>query len=215
MPADERLHVLRSGQPGPGRYVLYWMQQAQRADANPALDFAVSRANDLGLPVVVSFGLTADYPEANHRHYAFMLEGLAEVADRLHRRGVAFVPLYDRPPRAALRLTGDAALLVCDRGYLRHQRLWRDEVAAHAPCPVTEVETEVVVPVEAASDKAETAARTLRPRILRVRDRFLAGPAPVEARVKARDLDLEADFDPRHGPAVLDALPLDRSVPPV
>ena len=32
------------------------------------------------LPVVVGFGLTDGYPEANLRHYAFMLQGLRDVA---------------------------------------------------------------------------------------------------------------------------------------
>jgi deoxyribodipyrimidine photo-lyase len=44
---------------------------------------AIAAANRLGLPVIVGFGLTADYPEANARHYAFMLEGLAETAQAL------------------------------------------------------------------------------------------------------------------------------------
>ena len=69
------------------RYVLYWMQQAMRAEGNPALDHAVELANGLGLPLVVCFGLTGarsePYPEANARHYVFLLEGLAEVARTL------------------------------------------------------------------------------------------------------------------------------------
>ena len=52
------------------RYVLYWMQQSQRAHFNPALEYAISRANELGLPVLVAFGLFGDYPEANERHFA-------------------------------------------------------------------------------------------------------------------------------------------------
>jgi len=118
--ADERLHMLRSGEPARGAYVLYWMQQAQRAIGNPALAHAIDRANGLGLPVVVGFGLTADYPGANARHYAFMLEGLAEVAAHLRLQGMAFVPRFGDPAEVALTLAEDAALVVGDRGYLRH-----------------------------------------------------------------------------------------------
>ena len=39
-----------------GRYVLYWMQQAQRATGNHALDYAISRADERGLGVVVGLG---------------------------------------------------------------------------------------------------------------------------------------------------------------
>jgi len=44
---------------------------------NPALEHAIARANELTLPVVTVFGLHAGYPQANERHFAFMLEGLA------------------------------------------------------------------------------------------------------------------------------------------
>ena len=40
-----------------GRYVLYWMQQSQRVESNPALEYAIERANELDLPLVAAFGL--------------------------------------------------------------------------------------------------------------------------------------------------------------
>ncbi|HSQ84792.1 MAG TPA: deoxyribodipyrimidine photo-lyase, partial [Desulfobacterales bacterium] len=72
-------------------YVLYWMQQSQRMEYNHALEYAVRQANDLGMGVVVIFGLTEDYPEANFRHYAFMLEGLTETKILLENRGINMV----------------------------------------------------------------------------------------------------------------------------
>ena len=47
-----------------GEYVLYWMQQSQRAHVNPALEHAVRLADERGQGVIVGFGLMADYPEA-------------------------------------------------------------------------------------------------------------------------------------------------------
>ena len=70
-----------------GKFVLYWMQQSQRPDYNHALEYAVQQANRLGQGVVVAFGLMDDYPEANLRHYTFMLEGLKETQAALVRRG--------------------------------------------------------------------------------------------------------------------------------
>ncbi|HKL78397.1 MAG TPA: deoxyribodipyrimidine photo-lyase, partial [Gammaproteobacteria bacterium] len=136
--APERVYWRTERGVSEGRYVLYWMQQAQRSRDNLALDAAVAAANRRCLPVVVAFGITADFPEANTRHFAFMLEGLAEVAAHLRERGLAFVLREGEPPAVALELAGEAALLVCDRGYLRIQRQWRDRVAAEAPCPVVE-----------------------------------------------------------------------------
>src|SRR6476659_4422760 len=74
-----------------GDYVLYWMQASQRTRHNPALEHAASRANELSLPLVVCFGLMDDYPEANARHYAFMLDGLRDVAVALKKRGIGFI----------------------------------------------------------------------------------------------------------------------------
>jgi deoxyribodipyrimidine photo-lyase len=76
------------------------------------------------------------------------------------------------------------------------------------------VETEVVVPVELASDKREHAARTLRPKIRRHLDDFLSEFEPTEIEhhslnMAAEGLDL-ADID-----AILDGVELDRSVSPV
>ena len=38
-----------------GNYVLYWMQQSQRAEYNHALEYAVRKANQLKLPLLVIF----------------------------------------------------------------------------------------------------------------------------------------------------------------
>ena len=145
-----RLRELNSRAEAAGRFVLYWMQQSQRAEVNHALEYALREASRLGQGVLVAFGLADDYPEANLRHYAFLLAGLRETAQALRRRGVAMAARIGSPPRVALELGRDASLIVCDRGYLRHQRSWRAEVAAQARCRVVEVESDAVVPVEAA-----------------------------------------------------------------
>ena len=100
----ERLTELNNAPEQPGDYVLYWMQNSQRAEFNPALEMAIAGANRLGLPVIVGFGLTADYPEANARHYAFMLEGLAETARALRQRGLGFAIRFGNLDDVALSL---------------------------------------------------------------------------------------------------------------
>lgn len=210
-----RIHVRRAGPENTaGRFVLYWMQQAQRARANPALEEAVRLANERGLPVLVAFGLDERYPDANLRHFTFMLEGLAETVRRLEQRGIGFVLRRGSPPDVALEFASKAHILVCDRGYLRHQRRWRERVAERAPCPVIEVEGEVVVPVEMASGRAEIGARTLRPKLHRLVDAFLELPQEHTPRCRA-DFDLEPGLDPEDPQALLEVLAIDRSVPPV
>ncbi len=208
----------------PGRYALYWMQAAQRADWNPALDLAIGEAGRLGLPVVVVFGLTDRYPEAALRHYVFMLEGLRETARRLSALGIPLAVRRGAPDAVALAAADDAALVVCDMGHLRHQRQWRQTLARNAPCRVLAVETEVVVPVTVASDKAEWAARTFRPRIRRHLDAYLRPPpgplaGPLVGAAPARpDRGLSDDFpglDLSDIDAVLAPMAIDRSIPAV
>ena len=69
---DERITVRRAGAPDPaGKCVVYWMQRAQRAIDNPALDVAIRVANELKKPVVVFLAPVPFYPRANLRHYRF------------------------------------------------------------------------------------------------------------------------------------------------
>jgi deoxyribodipyrimidine photo-lyase len=67
---EERIRPLNEKDVREGDYVLYWMQEAQRAEYNHALEYAVQRANDLEQRLLVVFGLTEGCPEANLRHYA-------------------------------------------------------------------------------------------------------------------------------------------------
>jgi len=212
MDAD-RIRRLNDDPPDPeGSYVLYWMQQSQRAQFNHALEYAARRANERDQGLVVGFGLTDAYPEANERHYAFMLEGLAETARALHARGIKFVLRAGEPDEVALGLAARASLVVCDRGYLRHQRRWRDRVAKDAGKSVVQVESDVVVPVEAASDKAEFAARTIRPKLRGAWPAFLAGLGATTLKRASLSLRVASELDPRRPDRLLDGLKIDRSV---
>lgn len=210
----ERIRPANANPVRSGRYVLYWMQAAQRAEWNPALTLAIALGNERKLPVVVGFGLTTHYPEANLRHYAFMLQGLREVRDQLAERRILFVVQVGSPPKVALQLAQNAAALVMDFGYLRHQRAWRAEVAQEAPCLVLEVESEVVVPVWLAYPKEAWSAQVLRRRIFPFLERFLRPHPELEPEKSSLGMDLPG-LDLGDPAVVLAGLPLDRSVPPV
>ncbi len=197
-----------------GKYVLYWMQQSQRAEYNHALEYAVQQANDLGLGVVVAFGLTDDYPEANFRHYTFMLEGLTETQTLLAKRGIKMVVRRGSPPDAALELGKDAAMIVCDRGYLKHQRLWRDQVAGKSVCRVVQVESDVIVPLELVSPKTEYAARTIRAKIQKHLDDYLIALNRVKVQHSTVDISIDG-LDLKRPTDILAVLNIDLSVPAV
>jgi len=209
-----RIQPLNSRSIQNGRYVLYWMQASQRVKCNHALEYATGEANGLNLPVVVVFGLTEKFPEANLRHYAFMLEGLEEVRRGLYSRGIRFALVHRSPELAATALAEEAALVVADRGYLRIQRQWRNHVAKNAPCAVLQVESDAVVPVEAASPKEEYTAGTLRPKLQRILKDYLI---PLKERPVRKDsLSLRLDEDWEGDPAsLLEKMKIDRSVAPV
>ena len=173
----DRIRHVTGAPPGNGKYVLYWMQQAQRIRFNHALAYGIEMAGELNLPLVVGFVLTPDFPDANLRHYAFMLEGIADVQKSLRALGIPFVLKIGGMVESVISLANDAAWLVTDVGYLRLQRQWRDAVMRQVRCPFSAVETDVTVPVLAASEKPEIGARTLRPKFFKKLDAFLD---PVE-----------------------------------
>ena len=170
---SERIRTLNNKLPRDGKYVLYWMQAAQRAEYNHALEYAIRMANRLKKPVIVFFGVTENWPEANQRHYYFMLEGLREVRKDLEAKGIQMVIKLKPPDLGAIELAKEAALVVVDAGQLRIQRKWRKNVAGKIDCPLYEVETNLIVPVEEASSKENFSAGTLRPRITKKLDYYL------------------------------------------
>lgn len=180
---EQAVLPLNARPPRDGKYVLYWMQAAQRIRANPALNHAIRLANALAKPLAVCFCLRSDVPGANSRHYAFMLQGLAETAGAVERLGAAFVLLIDRDPDC---LAGDAAAAVTDCGYLEWQLAWRQRMAAAFACPLTQVETECAVPVDILSQKEEYAAASLRPKLHRLVGACLASPLAADRPPKLR-----------------------------
>jgi len=195
-----------------GKWVLYWMQASQRTHCNHALEYAIERANELRKPMLVCFGLMDDYPEASERSYAFMLEGLKDVEAALSARGIRFVVKHGPPPAVALHYGKQAGLIVCDRNYLWHHKLWRQQVAEQAQRMVLQVESEVVVPVEVASDHHEYAARTIRPKIRRHWNRYLIELPETAVKHKSLKLDVRGDIDLADIESVLKKLKIDRSV---
>ena len=209
----ERIMLLNAKRVRKGRFVLYWMQASQRAGCNHALEHAIARANELRQPVVVLFGLTAGFPEANARHYRFMIEGLQETARALEARGMRFVAREGPPAALAVSLAKDASLVVVDRDYLRVTRGWRFEVAGRLACPLVQVESNVVAPIEEVSAKEEYAAATIRPKIHRVLARLLVPLAEREPALTSLDIDLPS-LDISDVDAVLRRLGVDSERPP-
>ncbi|NLW83222.1 MAG: deoxyribodipyrimidine photolyase [Phycisphaerae bacterium] len=194
------------------RYVLYWMQAAQRAEDNHALEHAIGLANQRQKPLLAAFSLTDDFPEANLRHYAFMLDGLRHVQKAMAERRIPFVAVKGDPAANIICLAKQADAVVVDEGYLRIQRQWRQSVAEGIDCPLEEVTTNLIVPLEAASDKENFSAGTLRPRIKRQLDTFLVPLKSEKLRKTTLDIKIPNRID-LDDPKLLNTLKLDTTVP--
>ncbi len=211
---ETRVRILNERDVCNGAYVLYWMQASQRAILNHALEYAAAEANCMDLPLLVGFGIMDDYPEANLRHYSFMVEGLQDTESVLKGRKIKLVVIRGHPAEIALKLGKRASLIVTDRGYLRHQKQWRKTVASEAACKVVQVETDVIVPVDIATGKREFAARTIRPRIHKHFENYLKDQKEVEIKNSSTFLE-EKGLDLGNVEKFCASLKLDRSVSPV
>jgi len=176
------------------RYVLYWMQMYKRVDNNHALKFAIERANELQLPLVVYEGLKFYYPWASDRLHTFILEGVEEKKRAFEKLGIRYVFYLQAnahsPKQTVARLAKEAALIVTDDFPCfiipEHNR----RIAEKAKVPVFAVDSNGIIPTSR-FEKEEYGAYTLRPKINRILSDYLV---PFEeSRVKVQAADLTVD----------------------
>jgi deoxyribodipyrimidine photo-lyase len=175
MTFDERRVRNRNTAPiGPGP-VVYWMQRDQRVQDNWALVFAASAAKERNVPLAVVFSLVDTFGQTTYRHYDFMFKGLSEVEATLRSRDISFFLLRGEPTKTipAFVAKYDVGEVVVDQNPLRFTNAWRSMVADLLPVRLTEVDAHNIVPVWVASQKAEFAAYTFRPKITRLLREFL------------------------------------------
>lgn len=200
-----------------GSYILLWVQATVRLHENHALQYAIRQANHLKMPVLAVFGLAPNYPQANARHYLYLLEGLRDLRAGLDNLGIPLAVHLGSPPEVALQAASNgqsqAALIVSDMGYLRHQRAWRSwlsEKLQSLEIPLVQVESEAVVPVTLASNKQEYAARTIRPKITRLLEQFLQALEFQTPQQTSNDWDIGLEL--KDLPHLLASLPIDHSL---
>ena len=192
------------------------MQRAQRALDNPALDLAVEVANLLRQPVVIFFAPVPFYPHANLRHYAFLAQGIPDIAERARKRGIGFV-LRSYPQHSLLKFCDEvkASIVIGDENPMREPRRWRELAAKKLRVPFWTVDADVLVPSKLL-EKEQYAARIIRPRLQQRLPQFLDASLNPAAKIpwqSPRFLSALADdgsFD-----VIENWKDLDRSVKPV
>jgi len=208
--------------PAKGDYVLYWMQAFRRGHDNAALEYALARANELGVPCVVYEALRPDHPHASARIHTFVLQGAVDTAAALRDRGVRHVFFLPRTPGEARgvlgRLAARARLVVSDDYPAFVIPAHNAAAAARVPCPFIVVDDCAVVPLALLS-KPEVAARTLRPKVMAALPTWLRPleearptvPPPARLDLPFEPLDLS---QPRIEPWA-SSCSIDHGVPPV
>ena len=149
---DPRITVRKPGAPNPeGECVVYWMQRAQRALDNPALDVAVELGNELGKPVVAFLAPVPFHPHANLRHYRFLASGIPDIEEGLSKRNVGFV-LRTYPDHSLIKFCEQVrpAIVIGDENPLREAEHWRVRAAQDLKVPLWTVDADVVRALAAA-----------------------------------------------------------------
>lgn len=194
---QKRIFRYKNAAKSSGSYILYWMQQAQRIDYNPALDYAMAKAQQLRLGLVVCFVLSDEIPDANIRHYRFMCAGLSQIAVGLAKRDIPFHILRGKSAELIPKLSQKARLLVLDHGYLNWQKTCRNEIFdSELLCDtdIVQLDTEATIPVHLVSDKEEYSAATLRRKLVLKLPDWLDYPDALPYDIPVHNLDLQGSI---------------------
>lgn len=201
-------------------YVLYWMQMYKRAHDNHALTFAIWKANQLGLPLLVYEGLKFYYPWANDRIHTFILDGVQERRRALNDRGISYVFYLqkdeDSPKQTVKAVAANAACVVTDDYPCFIIPSHNRAVSEKADVAVYAVDSNGIIPMSN-FEKEEYAAYTIRPKINKQLDKYFKPFEEIELENKDTGIEPgcpDADCSPEHIADLVAECDIDHSVAP-
>ncbi len=193
-----------------GAFVVYWMHAQRRLQFNHALERAVAWATQLQKPLVIieTLGLSR-WP--SERHYAFVLDGMAEHAQALEKSSVHYLPFIETRHGEVVericRLGELAAVIVADDFPIRDMREPLFKVARQNTTKFEAVDSNGLLPLRQAPKVFLTAAsfrRFMQKNLPRLLGRFpkpqpLAAPLPRLGRTRnaLKSLDSLRELFPR------------------
>lgn len=191
----------------------------RRTESNHALEYAIARANALGLPVLFYEGLTCTYRDANDRMHTFVLEGVPETARRLRKRGIGYCfylrKLRSDPNDVVYRLAEDAALVVTDDYPVFIAAQHNQSVPGKIGVAFEAVDSSCIVPMNLLA-KREYAAYTIRPKIHRLLPGYLepCRHETVRHPWKSAPPEWHTPVEPERIAGLVAQCEIDHSVPP-
>jgi deoxyribodipyrimidine photo-lyase len=197
-----------------GKYIIYWMSHSHRANFNHSLEFAIELSNQSGKPLLVYFPITDKYKHSNARYYKFMLDGILEAKKSVEERGIKFaIEKVNDIKQRIIEISENAYALITDKAYLKYYRKLNKYIADRLDVPLYEIESDVCVPVEIASDKQEPYAFTFRKKIYSLLDNYIIELKQREPKIKSVSFDFgieEITFN--NSLEILNILNIDKSV---
>lgn len=169
---DSRVKYLKNMEKTNTQYIVYWMQESQRTRYNFALNEAIFLSKENKIPLYVVFNYQNNYPDASKRHYDFMLQGLKDVKENLHQKGIKFIMLEGDSIENIIKIAHKAKVVIWDKSYLKNLRDIKSRLLERVNSTIVEVESNVIIPVELLSSKEEYSAKTLRDKYKKIKNNF-------------------------------------------
>lgn len=148
-----------------GEYVLYWMIAFRRTTWNFSLDRAVEWARELNKPLLVFEPLRCGYKWASDRLHRFVIDGMADNAERLAASGVLYYP-YLEPANGDAKgllvaLASRAAVVVTDDFPCFFLPQMVEAAGKQLPVRLEAIDSNGILPMRAA-DREFTVAHSFR-----------------------------------------------------
>ncbi|ADR17953.1 deoxyribodipyrimidine photo-lyase [Calditerrivibrio nitroreducens] len=176
-----------------GDYILYWMQGAFRVEYNHSLEFAKYLALSKDLPLKVLVVVDFNYKDANYRHFKFFIDGILELIDKFKDLKISFHVKIGSFKEIVPQYSKNADTLITDKAYIKWLKDVRNEIYNKNDITIYEVDTNLMVPVQAASPKCEYGAYTIRPKIHKLKEKFLNDFVVFD--YKGRSYEVENDLN--------------------
>lgn len=155
-----------------GDYILYWMQSAQRTMDNHALEVSIQLANSMSKPLLVAFVIDPHFPDANLRHFQFLLEGIECLKKQFLQLNIQFEVYHGNLLDQVSRLAQNAVVVVTDKGYGNFIRTVREKIISKCKQTFYVADTNVIIPVEIGYPKEAYAAYAIRNALLKQVDTY-------------------------------------------